>query len=241
VTKEKMDELTEQQKRRMIEAGQAALHMSHAVKNLLQAIHSSRDVMDKALETKDIERANRAWGILKDSLGRIEKLTLDTLKYSREDELNFESCDLNKLIDSVIQTVQSQADKRNIQLSAELDSSIGQILIDSEQMRDTAMNLLLNAIEAVQDNTGEIFVQTELNNDGKQVILTIKDNGSGLEDADRIFQPFYSTKSNIGTGLGLAIVQKIVQNHSGTIDVKSVPNEGTIFAVQIPVNGNISL
>lgn len=231
-----MDNLSSEQKKRIFEAGQAALHMSHGVKNLLQAVRSSRDIMDRALESKDLERANRAWGILKDSLDRIEKLTLDTLKYSREDEPSFEPCDFNSLVDSVIGAVKALADKRKIQILADFDNNIEQVSIDSEQMRDVVMNLLVNAIEAVNDNTGKILVQTELNNKAKQVIMNVSDNGSGLENADRIFEPFYSTKTNAGTGLGLAIARKVILDHNGTISAKALPNEGTIITVQIPAD-----
>ena len=233
-----MENLSSEQKKRMIDAGQAALHMSHGVKNLLQAIRSSREIMDSALDSKDICHAQRAWDILQCSLDRIEKLTLDTLKYSHEDAPNYESCEFNRLVKSVVQTVRPQGDKRNIEILTQFDHNIKQVAVDPEQMQDVVMNLLMNAIEAIEDHAGEIVVETELDADRKQVILRVGDNGRGLEDAERIFEPFYSTKSNVGTGLGLAITQKVVQSHGGTIGANSSKNEGTTVSVQIPMDGN---
>ena len=115
------------------------------------------------------------------------------------------------------------------------DEKIQTISADPEQMRDVVLNLLLNAIEAVEENTGKIDIQTEMDINSKQVALHVADNGKGLEDTDRIFDPFYTTKPNVGTGLGLAIVQKVIHNHHGTIKVQSLPAKGTTFTVRLPI------
>ena len=110
--------------------------------------------------------------------------------------------------------------------------------MDAEQIRDVVMNLLINAIEAVEAKTGQVTVGTELDAKSQQVILRVSDNGPGIENAERIFEPFHSTKPNVGAGLGLAIVRQIVQKHAGAIDVQSLPNEGTGFTVRIPINSS---
>ena len=67
------------------------------------------------------------------------------------------------------------------------------------------------------------------------VILRVSDNGKGIQDLESIFEPFHSEKPHVGTGLGLSIAKKIIQMHNGTIDVQSLPDEGSIFTVKIPV------
>jgi len=233
-----MDKLTEQQKDRMAEAGQAALNISHGVKNIAQSMRSGAEVMDKALDIGDIEIAKRTWSILKQNLNRIEKLSLDMLTFSKGQTPNLHPCDFNKLIESVIQTVRPQADHRQVSIATELAEQLPQISMDPEQMADVVMNLLLNAIEAVNAATGRITVRTTLDTDTQQVILHISDNGPGIENPDIIFEPFHSTKDNVGAGLGLTIARTIIEKHGGTLNAESEPNNGAIFTAHIPVNAH---
>jgi signal transduction histidine kinase len=101
-------------------------------------------------------------------------------------------------------------------------------------MQDVIMNLLINAIEAVEPNTGQVVVHTESDHESKHIILQVSDNGNGIEKPDEIFKPFYSTKNNVGAGLGLTIAKKIAQLHQGIIEVQSVLGEGSTFIVRIP-------
>lgn len=231
-----MDKLTDQQKKRMAEAGQAMLNMSHGVKNILQAIRSGREVMDKALEIGDLDVAKRAWGILRQNLDRIQKLSLDMLKFSKDETLNLKPCHFNRLVESVAQTLRPQANQRQINILVQVDEHLERVSMDPEQMADVILNLLINAIEAVEAKTGQVTVGTELDAKSQQVILRVSDNGPGIENIEQIFEPFHSTKPNVGAGLGLTITRQIIQSHAGTIVVKSVPNEGTVFTVHIPIN-----
>ncbi|MCD6175420.1 MAG: GHKL domain-containing protein [Planctomycetes bacterium] len=233
-----MDKLSEERKKRMIEAGRAVLNMSHSIKNVAQSMRSGREVMDKALEIGDLDVANRTWGILRQNLDRIEKLSLDTLKFSKDETPNLKPCHFNRLVESVAEILQPQADQRQIKILVQVDENIELVSMDSEQMGEVVMNLLINAIEAARAGTGEVAVGTELDAKSQQVILRVSDNGPGIKDIDRIFEPFHSTKPNVGTGLGLTITRQIIQNHAGTITVKSVPNEGAVFTVRIPITLN---
>jgi signal transduction histidine kinase len=230
-----MDKLTEEQKKRMMEAGQAALNMSHGVKNILQAVRSAEEIMDLALEKRDIKQARRTWNILRQNLDRIQKLVLDTLKFSKDEALNLQPCDFNRLVESVAETLRPQANQRQIRIDVQTDDPLEQVPMDPEKMRDVVMNLLINAIEAVEPKTGQIQIQTERDQHGKQAILRVSDSGHGIEDTSVIFEPFHSTKDNIGSGLGLTIAQQVIQKHGGTIEAQSPPGQGAIFTVRIPM------
>ena len=231
-----MDKLTEQQKKRMAEAGRAAMNMSHGIKNILQAIGAGQNVMDEALDRHDIDVAKRTWNILKQNLERIQKLSLDMLKFSKDEALNLKPCQFNRVVESVVQTVRPQADRRQVSIIVRTDEQLEPQPMDPEKMRDIVMNLLINAIEAVEPKTGQVIVQTELDKNSQQVILRISDNGAGIENPEKIFEPFYSTKSNVGAGLGLTIARRIVQKHAGIIEARSLPGEGTTFTIRIPMN-----
>jgi len=93
----------------------------------------------------------------------------------------------------------------------------------------------LNAIDAVESDTGVIEVGTRSDAGQNRVTLTVSDNGAGIADTETIFEPFRSSKPKVGTGLGLPIARKIVSQHGGTIHVESQPGEGATFIVSLPV------
>jgi signal transduction histidine kinase len=226
---------TARQRKRVIEAGQAALNMSHGVKNILQALRSGQDVMDDAFSYNDLEQAKKAWSILKRNFEKIQKVVLDMLKFSREMPPKMQSCQFNRLVESVVDLLRPQADQRQVALTLQVDEHLEQVSLDPDQMQDVAMNLILNAIEAVPAQTGQVTVHSELDKATLEVVLRVTDNGRGIDDTDIIFEPFHSDKQGQGTGLGLAITRKIVHNHHGRIDVQSIPGEGAIFTVRIPI------
>lgn len=226
---------TAQQRKRMMQAGQAAMNLSHGIKNILQAVRSGQDVMDDAFGFKDLDQAKKAWNILKRNLDKIQKLVLDMLKFSKEEPPRVQPCQFNRLVETVIDAVRPKADERQVGITVQVDEHLGLVPVDPDQMQDVIMNLLLNAIEAVAPQSGQVIVHTERDETSECVVLRVSDNGKGIEDTEAIFEPFHSDKPHVGTGLGLTIARKIVQMHGGTIQVQSILNEGSIFTVSIPI------
>jgi signal transduction histidine kinase len=104
--------------------------------------------------------------------------------------------------------------------------------MDTDQMTQVFLNILINAIEATPSG-GSVSVGYELNDEGK-LHITVEDTGEGIprENLDKLFDPFFSTKKK-GTGLGLAIVKSIIGGHDGEIEVESEPGKGTRFIVTL--------
>ena len=229
-----MDKLTEEKKQRLAEAGRAAMNLSHGIKNIAQSMRSGQEVMDKALEAGDLDIAKRTWGILRQNLSRIEKLSLDMLTFDRGQSLNIRPCDFNQWAASVVEMVRPQADRRQVEIVTRFGRAIEPVPMDTERMTDAVLNLLLNAIEAVEPETGRITVGTDYDRDSQLAILRVSDNGRGVEDAEKIFEPFYSAKPGTNAGLGLSIARRIIQKHRGTIEVQSHPGQETVFTVRIP-------
>jgi len=223
-----------QQRQRLMQAGQTALNLSHGIKNILQAVSTGRDVIDSAFSRNEIDQAKKGWNILKRNLEQIQKLVLDMLKFSKETELRIQPCLFNRLIETVIQMATPQAQMRSVTVAAQLDEQIGMVNVDPDRMQDVIMNLVLNAIEAVEPQKGQVTVSTELDMERSQMILRVTDNGPGINDLSSLFEPFHTTKGNTGIGLGLAIVRKVVIHHKGTVDAQSIPGEGSIFTVRLP-------
>ena len=124
----------------------------------------------------------------------------------------------------------------------DLDRSIGQVCIDAKGIYRSILNLVSNAIFAFDTReSGFVSIQTKLLNNNYFKII-VSDNGAGIskENLSHIFDVFFTTKGSKGTGLGLPVTKKIITEHEGTIDVSSVPNEGTIFTITIPIKKEIN-
>jgi two-component system, NtrC family, sensor kinase len=108
--------------------------------------------------------------------------------------------------------------------------------LDPDGIHQVVMNLLSNAMDAVEPQKGLITVRCHYDAEGRNTILEVIDNGPGIAPSmmRHLFELFHSTKGNRGTGLGLAVTKKIVEEHEGSISVKSTPGEGTTFTLRLP-------
>lgn len=223
-----------QHRQRLLATGQAALNLSHGIKNLLQAVSTGKEVVDAALVRGDIDPARKGWNILKRNLEQIQKLVLDMLKFSKDLELKIQPCQFNRLVENTAGLSQPQAQMRSVAVTFNLEENIGLVRLDPDRMQDVILNLTMNAVEAVEPGKGNVTVATEIDHDKNMLILRVSDNGPGIDDLSNLFEPFFSTKGQMGVGLGLAIVRKIVVQHKGSVDAQSIPGQGTTFTVRLP-------
>jgi signal transduction histidine kinase len=223
-----------QHRQRLLQTGQAALNLSHGIKNILQAVNTGREVVDAALIHGELDQARKGWNILKRNLEKIQKLVLDMLKFSKDLDLKIQPCQFNRLVESAVGLALPQAQARSVAITYNLDEQIGLVRLDPDRMQDVILNLALNAVEAVEPDKGHVAVATEIDPAQNQLILRISDNGPGIDDLSSLFEPFHSTKGQMGVGLGLAIVRKVVTQHQGSVDAQSIPGEGSVFTVRLP-------
>ena len=145
--------------------------------------------------------------------------------------------DVNEVIREVIALLHSKLQKHRITVRAELISEPPPILADRIQLQQVVANLVANAIEAmdtVTDRARTLRVKSVIGKpDG--VLITVEDSGPGIdpENADRIFHPFFTTKSE-GTGMGLSICRSIIEAHNGSLSLRSAPNRGSVFEILMP-------
>ena len=153
------------------------------------------------------------------------------------EEPNLNEEDINEVIEKVVLLVYNQAKKKNISINKNYNTDLPKILMDREQMKQVFLNTIMNAIHATSEG-GEIFITTRYYEDRVDIIqVEISDTGEGIpeKDIENIFTPFFTTK-HTGTGLGLSISHQIVQEHRGTINVKSQTGKGSSFFINLPVN-----
>jgi two-component system NtrC family sensor kinase len=165
---------------------------------------------------------------------RCKKIVQDLLSYARTPRPTLEETDINALLEQIVDFAANHTDMHHVTVVKEFNPGLPSIMVDGDQLRQVAINLILNSGAAMQSG-GRLVVKTSLGEDGF-VNLIFSDNGGGIpdENLERIFEPFFTTKIK-GTGLGLAITKQIVEQHQGQIVIKSEVGKGTTVTVKLPL------
>jgi signal transduction histidine kinase len=167
---------------------------------------------------------------------RCKGIIQDLLEFSRDKEPEKAESSINDIIEKALSILENELHLHHISVEKNLSGDIPLISLDVNLMQQVFVNLLINAVEAIQEN-GVIRIQSYVNPNRKTVGVGVVDTGGGIppDDMVKIFEPFFSTKKN-GTGLGLAVSYGIVQKHGGNVQVSSRLGEGTQFTVEIPLS-----
>ncbi len=171
---------------------------------------------------------------------RIARLTKDLQSFNRPTTGKETQVDVHVALEDILLLCRKNLKNKNISLVKEFAPSLPVIQAVEDQLKQVFLNLLTNAEEAITAETGVISIRTELRQG--YVAVQFQDNGQGIvpENKERIFEPFFSTKSAAkGTGLGLAVSYGIVTRHGGTIEVESTPGIGSTVTVLLPVEGRV--
>jgi two-component system NtrC family sensor kinase len=169
----------------------------------------------------------------REGLRRIERIVKDLRLFARVDEGDWNEVDLNPGIESSVNMVQGYARKNGVRIVTELEP-LPLVRCRGARVHQVVVNLLMNSIDACKPDDA-VTIRTRPEAAG--VRIEVSDTGCGIDPAtrDRIFDPFFTTKPiGEGTGLGLSISYGIVQEHQGTIDVRSIPGEGSCFTIRLP-------
>jgi signal transduction histidine kinase len=158
------------------------------------------------------------------------------LDYSKDRRLEPGKCDFNRTIQGSIETLKDQLRQKKSKIFIRIDKDIPEVILDEERIHEMSLNLILNAIDIVDSNTGVVRVETQYCQDSDEVMFSVTDNGPGMteEMKEKIFEPFESGKNKFGTGLGMAIAKQIVDQHKGRIEIATKLNESTTFRVFLP-------
>ncbi len=222
---------------RLAAVGETTAALSHSVKNILQALRGGADVVEMGLKANNVPQASKGWRIVERNLDKIYRLTMNLLAYSKPREPQMEPANPKVLIDECVELMASAANERGAMVVADVSEDHPAIPLDPSGIHQVIMNLLSNALDAVTPQEGLIRIECRYDAENKQSILEVIDNGAGIQPSmmQHMFELFHSTKGNRGTGLGLAVAKKIVDEHEGTISVRSNLGEGTTFTVRLPV------
>jgi signal transduction histidine kinase len=242
---------------RLAAVGETVASLSHSIKNILQGLRGGADVVEIGLKKGDLGLSRSGWDILRRNLDRIVGLTMNMLAFSRQKTLDLEFTKIGALVEEAAGLMSGRCGEKGVALIVDADPEMPPIAVDPSLIHQAVMNLLGNAVEAVEQGTGAVTARVILHEpsavgahlggqrvgglggaDPAFVEIRVMDNGPGIpsERLQWIFEPFNSTKGIRGTGLGLAVTRQIVQQHRGRIRVETAPGKGATFRVFIPAD-----
>jgi two-component system sensor histidine kinase HydH len=224
--------MQEQVKRveRLAALGRLAAGVAHEIRNPLGAIKGLAQYFQRKWKDQPEERAYAE--VIVREVDRLNRVVTDLLELARVRPPRYELLDPITLAEHAVALVTPDLQIKGARI--QLLGSAAPFYADRDQMTQVLLNLLLNAIDAV--TTGDEITILLADRSGEEVEIRIQDTGCGIAPTDlpQIFDPFFTTKKK-GAGLGLAIAHQIVVNHQGTIQVESMPGQGTIIILRLPV------
>jgi signal transduction histidine kinase len=224
---------------KMSSLGRMAAGIAHEINNPLAGILLySSNMSKKVPQGGPLEEGLQI--IIKETQ-RCKTIIQGLLDFARDKEPHKIHADINEIMEKALSILENEFRLRHVRIEKHLAKNMVNTLLDENQIEQVFINLLLNAVHAI-DEHGSISVQSRMNPELDRITIEIRDNGCGIaeEDVKKIFEPFFSRKVG-GTGLGLAVTYGIVKNHQGDIRVYSKPGKGTTCVIDFPVSGNNSL
>jgi two-component system NtrC family sensor kinase len=214
--------------------GQLSAGVAHELNNPITAVIANTQLLQRELEPIDVDL--ESVDLIEQAGRRAQKVVRALLDFSRQETQEFQSVDVNQSIQKALALVEKQLERAKVNLTRKLTPDLPSIHGNSDHLQSVWINLLVNAQDALNEQPGEVILRSELK--GEFIVVQVTDTGEGIpqEYLNRIFDPFFTTKApGKGTGLGLATCFRIVDQHRGTIEVESTPNEGTTFTIRLPI------
>ncbi len=224
------------EKEKLAAIGELSSNIAHEIRNPLASLRSSVELLREGRAGEDNKK--RLMDIAIKETERLDKIITDFLLYSTPRLPDFAEIELGGVLEETIEMLKSSLPKGVGEISVKTDIEDGIVIDgDTDKLKQIFWNLALNAVQSI-DSCGEVRIS--LKKEVPYVKILIADNGTGIsrENLQKIFYPFFTTK-NKGTGLGLAMVYRIVEDHSGTINVMSKEGEGTTFELILPVKQEV--
>lgn len=207
--------------------GRISRTIAHEVRNPLTNIHLAAEQLRNEIPPGG--DSDLLFDMISRNCTRINQLISDLLNATRTSELNFVKTSINDVLDSSLEFAMDRIELKQISVVKNYDKNVCPVMVDVEKIKIAFLNIIVNAIEAMDDN-GTLDITTQSLRD--RCVVKISDNGRGMskEDTERLFEPYFTTKQK-GTGLGLTNTQNILLAHQAKINVETKQGEGTMFTI----------
>lgn len=221
---------------RLASVGQFAAGLAHEIRNPLTGIKTGIQVIKNREASKCNEDSVELMEGLKDEIDRINNLVTDLLDFSKPKQAVRERADVNKIIRKSLDMAKEGIHNKDMKVTVMTEANQNFVYVDKGQAEQIFLNIITNAVEAVEQG-GSLRILTELIlEDGMPWIrIVFEDDGVGMDELllEKIFNPFFTTKLK-GTGLGLVVVSKLIEENNGKIYIESQLNKGTKISILLP-------
>jgi len=224
-------ELNVRQREKLAAIGNLAAGIAHEIRNPLSSIKGYVTYFGSLFEEGSENR--KATGIMAGEVDRVNRVISELLEFARPSDLKLQQTDFRELLDHSLRIIAHEAEFARVHIAKTVKGTLPELTLDPDRMTQVFLNLLINAIQAMPEG-GELILTAE--QEENLLLLHITDTGEGIapENLADLFNPYFTTKKN-GTGLGLAIVYKIIEDHGGTVRIRSKPEMGTTVTIALPV------
>jgi len=227
---------------RLAAIGELAAGLAHEIKNPLTSLLTFSRHLSRRFEDPDFRQKFQS--VVPRELERINTIVERLLELARPARLTFKPLRLPALLERVLELYGDRLEAQSVRVVRDWRKDVPAVWVDQEALYRALVNLVANALDAMPRG-GSLTLRVAWSDaetlggarlGARRVAVEVEDSGTGIEpvDLDRVFNPFFSTKEG-GTGLGLALTQKIVEDHGGSIDVRSAPGAGALFRIVLPL------
>jgi len=239
--KESREHLIQAEKLALV--GRLAAGVAHSVRNPLTSVKMRLFSLERSL---DLSRAQREdFEVISEEIRHLDTIVRNFLEFSRPPKPKLQHLSPSEVVDMTLVLLKHRLETYGVEVRLERDQPLPEVDLDPEQLKEVLVNLILNACDAMGENGRLAIAESTGFMDplGRVAILEVSDSGPGIssEVAEKIFQPFFSTKEE-GTGLGLAIATRIMEEHGGYIHLKpSERGQGACFVLVLPIREKVWL
>jgi len=222
--------------------GQTITVLSHHIKNILQGVRGGSYLIRTGMDQSRDDLIRQGWEIVERNQTRIYDLVMDMLSFSKDRVPSLRLTDLNKVVSEVAELAAARAKECGVTFELRKGNEIPLAMFDSEGIHRAVLNIVSNAIDAVDGlEQGAVVVQTGYDRTADMLLVAVSDNGPGIPEDQRatMFNVFESSKGSRGTGIGLPVSRKILREHGGRVRVEGGPGQGTRFVLSWP-RGNVT-
>ena len=229
ITNQKRSEKMLMKSEMLSAVGQLAAGIAHEIRNPLTSLKGFLQLM---IQSKKYQKDYAE--VMMSEFIRLEAIINEFLVLAKTKSTTFDPVQVNSIVEDVCMVLESQAVLNNVRIEKQLSGDLPEILAVSNELKQVFLNILKNAIEAMEDVEGFITIRSYFEKDS--VFITFEDQGKGISKdvLEKLGEPFYTTKEK-GTGLGLMVTFKIIENHGGSIHFESEEGKGTIVKLKLPI------
>jgi signal transduction histidine kinase len=226
---------------KMALCGKLATEVAHSIRNPMTSINMRLFSLKRSLELTDFQQED--FEVVSEEMRRLDNIVRNFLEFSRPHKLKKQRINISDVINKTLALLCHRLELHSVTVIRKQSEGLSRIEADSELLKEVFVNLIVNACEAMEDG-GEIVISEEdalAEKIGRAVVVKVQDNGPGMSDEiqGRVMEPFETTKAD-GTGLGLFIAVRIVEEHGGTLELRSKEGFGTTFTLTFPVFEEVS-